>query len=189
MKVLQDLNIFKFMLWLSMKPNFSIKHFLSKSWFTSFHLLSRLLFLIVSPKMKTLVFSICIVKAKLTMSVASFSKVLPILKLSISWCKITVSRDISSRHPFTWCIIPFVEVPGIDLTETLDFILLFKRQPATCFKMESPTKRVFFVGTFMDFELFKGPYVEQSCYFFNFLLLLLFAIACKWSSWDCEPEG
>ena len=57
-----------------------------------------------------------------------------------------VSSDISYRRPFTWCIIPFVEAPGINLTETLDFIPLFKRHPSTCF----------FLGIFMGFELFEG---------------------------------
>ena len=110
----------------------------------------------INPEMKTLVFSPCIVKARLTMLVAISSEVLPLFRSFVSWCKITLSGDISSRHPFTWCAIPFAEAPGIDLTETVGFILLFKRQPLTCFRMESLTIRVFFLGKFMDSEFYEG---------------------------------
>lgn len=49
--------------------------------------------------------------------------------------------------------------------------------------MESPTIKVFSLGTFRDFMFFKGPIP------FNFLFLLLFGIACKLSSRFCECEG
>ena len=81
------------------------------------------------------------------------------------------------------------DVPGIDLTETLDFIILFKCQPSTCFKMESPTMRVFFLGTCIDFEFFEGSLCGVVSLSLNFLLLLLFAIACKLSSRVYKPEG
>ena len=66
---------------------------------------SRLSFLIVNPEMKTLVFSFCIVKAKLTMSVAIFSEILPLFRSFVSWCKITVSGDTSfymMYHTICW---------------------------------------------------------------------------------------
>ena len=40
----------------------------------------------------------------------------------------------------------FVEAARIDLTETVDFILLFKRQYSRYFKMESLNVRLFFSG-------------------------------------------
>ena len=64
-----------------------------------------------------------------------------------------------------------------------------KRQPWTCFKMESPIITVFFLGAFMDFEFFQGSLCGVVLLSFNFLLLLLFAIACKFSFQVCEPEG
>ena len=77
----------------------------------------------------------------------------------------------------------------MDVTKTLDFIPLFKRQPSTRFKMDSPTIRVlFFLGTFMDFELFEGSLCRVVLLSFDFLLLL-FVTACKLSSQFCEPEG
>ena len=62
-------------------------------------------------------------------------------------------------------------------------------QPSTCFKMESPTIKLFFLGTFMDFGLFEGCLCRVVLLSFNFLLFLLFYIACKLSSRVCEPEG
>ena len=112
------------------------------------------------------------------MSVAIFSEVLPLFRSFVLWYKMRVSSDISYRRPFTWCIIPFVEAPGINLTETLDFIPLFKRHPSTCF----------FLGIFMGFELFEGFLCRAVLLSFNFFLLLLFAIACKLSSRVCQPE-
>ena len=41
----------------------------------------------------------------------------------------------------------------------------------------------------MDFELLKGSLCRVALLSFNFVLLLLFAIACKLSSRVCEPEG
>ena len=112
------------------------------------------------------------------MSVAIFSEVLPLFRSFVLWYKMRVSSDISYRRPFTWCIIPFVEAPVINLTETLDFIPLFKRHPSTCF----------FLGIFMGFELFEGFLCRAVLLSFNFFLLLLFAIACKLSSRVCQPE-
>ena len=123
------------------------------------------------------------------MSVAIFSEVLPLFRLFFPWCKLTVSSKISSRHPFAWCTIPFVESPGIDLTETLDFILLFKHQPSTCFKIDSPTIRVFFLGTFMDFAFLEGSLCGVILISFYLLFLLLLTIAWKLSLWVCEPLG
>ena len=40
--------------------------------------------------------------------------------------------------------MPFVVAPGIDLTEAVDLILLFRRQPSMCFTIESPIIKVFF---------------------------------------------
>ena len=34
---------------------------------------------------------------------------------------ITVSRELSSKQPLTWCFLPFVVAPGIDFTWTIDF--------------------------------------------------------------------
>ena len=112
------------------------------------------------------------------MSVAIFSEVLPLFRSFVLWYKMRVSSDISYRRPFTWCIIPFVEASGINLTETLDFIPLFKRHSSTCF----------FLGIFMGFELFEGFLCRAVLLSFNFFLLLLFAIACKLSSRVCQPE-
>ena len=113
------------------------------------------------------------------MSVAIFSEVLPLFRWFVPWCNITVSGDIFPRNSFTWCVTAFVETPGIDLTQTVDFILLFKQQPSTCFKMESPTIRVFFLGTFMGLEFFKGSLCGVVL---NFLLLSLFTMKIVISS-------
>ena len=55
--------------------------------------------------------------------------------------------------------------------------------------MKSPTIRVFFLGAFVGFELFKWFFCGVVFLSFNFLLLFLFAIACKLPSRVCEPEG
>ena len=47
--------------------------------------------------------------------------------------------------------MPFVVVPEIDLTETVDLIILFRRQPSICLTIESPTVKVFF----FPFSLFS----------------------------------
>ena len=55
--------------------------------------------------------------------------------------------------------------------------------------MESPTIRVFFLGTFMDFEFFEGSLCGVVLLSFKFFLLLLFTIAWKLSSRVFEPVG
>ena len=79
------------------------------------------------------------------------------------WCNIIKSWDVSSRQPLTWWIMPFVAALGIDLTETVDLILLFRRQSSLCFTIVSPTIKVFYFtlslfsfsgGLFPDFRPF-----------------------------------
>ena len=72
-----------------------------------------------------------------------------------------------------------VEAPGINLIGTVDFILLLKCEPSTCFKMESPTIRFSFLGIFTDFEFFEGSLCGFVLLSFNFFFLLLFGIARK----------
>ena len=84
--------------------------------------------------------------------------------------------DISSRYPFTWCSILFVEPLGIDFTKTVDFTLSFKLQPSTCFKMGTRTVRVFFLGTFMDFELFEGSLGGVALFFFVVVVVAVVAV-------------
>ena len=55
--------------------------------------------------------------------------------------------------------MPFVVAPGIDLTETVDLILLFRRQPSICLTIESPTIKVFFF-TFSLFSLSGGLFPD-----------------------------
>ena len=49
--------------------------------------------------------------------------------------------------------MPFVDAPGIDLTDYVDLILLIRRQPSACFTIESPTIKVFFfMFSFVSFS-------------------------------------
>ena len=56
-----------------------------------------------------------------------------------------LSGEESFRQPLRWCFIAFVVAPAMHLTEIVDFIRLFNRQPSTCFTIESPSISVLFL--------------------------------------------
>ena len=58
------------------------------------------------------------------MPVTIFFEALLLIKSYLPWSRTTVSIDISSIHPFILFTIQFDEAPEINLTETVDFILL-----------------------------------------------------------------
>ena len=105
------------------------------------------------------------IKAKLTMLEAIFSEVLLLFTSFVPCYTMTVSVIYPLDILLHGVRYYFGEPLGIDLTKTLDFTLSFKRQPSTCFKMGTRTVRVFFLGTFMDFELFEGSLCGVALFF------------------------
>ena len=78
--------------------------------------------------------------------------------------------------------MPFVVAPGIDLTETVDLILLFRRQPSICFTIESSTIKLFFF-TFYLFSFGDGLFPDLRPFAFGKLLLVLLLFWGGISSW------
>ena len=88
--------------------------------------------------------------------------------------------------------MPFVVAPGIDLTETVDLILLFRRQPPICLLLSLPQSRSFslrflylvsVVDYFLIYDHSRRRYFEE-----------VFLPAAKFSElllsgWQCPVDG
>ena len=62
--------------------------------------------------------------------------------------RVGASAEEPSRQPLRYNFMTFVVTLSIDLTEIVYLIRLFKRQPSTCFTIESPSINIFFLGGF-----------------------------------------
>ena len=134
---------------------------------TSFCFLSNLSFLITKLEIYTMVFSFFTDKPKSTIPLALFSELSSLFRLLVPWWSVMLLGEASSKQLLRWCFIEFVVAPGMHLTETVDFVRLFNRQPSTCFTIESPGISVFFLW---------GIFNLRSWLIFWFPLLL---ILCK----------
>ena len=90
-----------------------------------------------------------------------------------------LSGEKSPRQLLRWCFIAIVFAPGKHLTETVDFIPLFNRQPSTCFTIESRGMSVFFLW---------GILGHKSWFIFWLNLLLILCKLMLLSSVFGEPH-
>ena len=81
-----------------------------------------------------------------------------------------------------WCFNTFIEIPEIERTERINFILQFNLQPSTFLIIESPRIRACFTKLFFSFGFYFFLYL---CYF----LLLKSSESALWCSFSVEILG